>query len=304
MISSSAKLLAVLLSSALCCTTVVHAKSEPLRLKSSSVWHVDYAEERCRLARTFGVAKEEVVLLLDQFGPGEYFRLTLGGLPVRTLKPNGEAAVQFGPAEESQSLYFLNGNLGKGKPALIFSSGMRIAGPSAAEKLASANAKSELGFEYAPIDPKRAAAVRYLEIGKPFRRSVILETGSMKGPLAALDKCNEELMTHWGIDVGKHKTLIRPPIPRSSPGNWIVSSDYPSKMLQEGQPSLVEFRLNIGENGLPTACHIQMTTRPKEFDEAVCKALMRRAKFEPALDADAKPLASYWRSKVYFRLPG
>jgi outer membrane biosynthesis protein TonB len=131
----------------------------------------------------------------------------------------------------------------------------------------------------------------------------MLETGSMRRPLAALDTCIDNLLISWGVDVEKHKTLSKQVKPLQSPDKWIVSSDYPENMLSAGQPALVNFRLSIGPDGLPTACHIQAATRPKEFDNAVCKSVMRRARFSPALDATGQPLVSYYQSNVYFRLP-
>lgn len=75
------------------------------------------------------------------------------------------------------------------------------------------------------------------------------------------------------------------------------------KMLMQGQPAIVEFRLSVGADGAPLSCHIQSTTRPKEFDEAVCGSLMKRARFSPALDAEAKPMTSYYRNTVRFQIP-
>ena len=125
----------------------------------------------------------------------------------------------------------------------------------------------------------------------------------MRGPLAALDKCADDLLTSWGLDAEKHKNLRQEAKPMKSPGKWIVSSDYPLDMLMAGQPALVNFRLNIGTDGIPVSCHIQTTTRPKEFDKAVCKSVMRRARFSPALDAQGQPIATYFQSAVRFQLP-
>ena len=41
----------------------------------------------------------------------------------------------------------------------------------------------------------------------------------------------------------------------------------------------------------------------KGFDDAVCAAMMKRARFDPALDKDAKPIKSYWRTSVRFQMP-
>ena len=278
------------------------AAPAPLALKPTSAWQVDYADERCRLGRQFGEGKQTVLLLMDRFGPGEYFRLTISGQVVKTFVEKGDADIQFGPREEEQQLAFLKGNLDK-EPALIFSGSARIAPPSAAELLAIKNREKTEGVAVEPISEDRQKAVRHLRVGKPLRKPVMLETGSMRAPLAALDTCIDNLLISWGVDVEKHKTLSRTVTPLKSPDKWIMSSDYPNEMLSAGQPALVSFRLSIGPDGVPTACHIQATTRPKEFDNAVCKSVMRRARFSPALDAQGQPLASYYQNNVYFAIP-
>lgn len=276
--------------------------AEPLKLKATSAWNVDYAEERCQLARRFGEGDQVVFLFMDLYGPSEYFRLTVAGKLLKIGSTRGEAAVQFGPGEQEQQLAFLNGNLGK-EPAFVFSSSSRIAPPSEAETLAIKNRPGDEWVDVQPISEERKKAVQYLRIGRPLRKPLMLETGSMRAPMAALDKCIETLLASWGVDVQKHKQLRQQATPVQSPEKWVVSSDYPIKMLSESQPALVSFRLNIGTDGVPTACYIQATTRPKEFDDAVCKSVMKRARFTPALDAEGKPLASYYQNYVYFRIP-
>jgi hypothetical protein len=281
---------------------VAQSGKEPLVLKPSSAWHVDYADDRCRLARQFGAGDEQVYAFFDRYGPTEYFRLMLAGWPMRTAVEKADAAVQFGPTEAEQKILFFRGNLDK-MPALILASSMRLAPPTTAEFAAANKSDDDEWIEFATIDEARQKAVRYLTIGKPLRRTVTLETGSMRAPFVALDKCIDNLMTTWGIDTEKHKTLTRKVKPQQSPGRWVVSEDYPLDMLRSGQPAIVEFRLSVGADGVPTAYHIQSTNRPKEFDNAVCKSVMRRARFDPALDAEGKPLASYYRNTVRFQIP-
>jgi hypothetical protein len=228
--------------------------------------------------------------------------MTLAGKPFNTFVQNGEATVQFGPVEGEQQLRFYKGNLGE-MPSLVFQSQVRVAPPSATEQTAIDSAMKGEWIELAPVGPEREKAIKYLRIGKPLRQTVILETGAMQKPLEALGKCVDDLMTTWSIDVERHKTLTEPVKPLTSPGEWIVSRDYPAKMLSAGQPAIVEFRLSVGADGKPTGCHIQSTTRPKEFDAAVCGSLMRRARFAPALDGAGKPIASYYRNTVNFTMP-
>ncbi len=282
--------------------TLGKSAKEALVLKPTSAWHVDYADDRCRLARQFGEGDQQAYVFFDRYGPGEYFRLTLAGKPMTTFTDKGDAAVQFGPAEREQQLLFFNGNSGK-LPALVFASGARLAGPSEAEWNAIKSRGKDEWIDLAPISEARQKAIKYMAIGKPLRRHVRLETGPMRAPFVALDTCIDNLMTTWGIDVEKHKLLSRNVTPTESPGNWVVSRDYPLDMLRSGQPAIVEFRLSVGADGVPTACHIQSTTRPREFDDAVCKSVMRRARFDPALDATGTPLASYYRNTVRFQIP-
>ena len=286
---------------ALIMSAQTEAKKEPLQLKHTSQWNVDYADERCRLIRRFGEGEEQVFAIFDQFGPGEYFRMTLAGKPVKTSVHDGVATIQFGPDEGEQQAGFYLGDLGKDN-ALIFQIQTRLAPPSSEEQAANGKAKKDEWIELAPVSPERQQAVRTLSISKPLRRTVILETGPMRKPLEAMTKCIDSLMVAWGIDVERHKKLTRVLAPASSPGNWVVSRDYPEKMLSEQQPALVEFRLAVDEQGNPTSCFIQLTSRPKEFDKAVCNALMKRARFVPALDEDAKPIASYYRNSINFRI--
>jgi hypothetical protein len=274
----------------------------PVVLKPSSAWHVDYAEDRCRLARQFGEGDELVYAFFDRYGPTEYFRLTLAGKPLKGVLKKGEVEIQFGPNEGQQQLAFFAGNLGK-LPALLVVTQARVAPPTPADLTSMATAGPGEWINLEPVGGAREGAIRTLVISKAVRRNIILETGSMRKPLEALGTCMDNLMTTWGIDVERHKSLTQTANPLNTPQNWVVSRDYPLDMLDAGQPAIVEFRLSIGSDGVPTACHIQSTTRPKAFDDAVCNSVMKRARFKPALDAQGKPLASYYRSSVRFQIP-
>lgn len=282
--------------------SAVAAKPEPLTLKPSSTWQVDYAEDRCRLGRQFGAGPQQTLLFMDRYGPDEHFRLTVAGKLMKTSSTAPTAEIQFGPSESEQQLQYLQGNLGD-QPAFVFVSRARVAPPSAAELEAIKRAPDQAWGTIRPIDEDRKKAIKFFRVGKPLRTDVILETGSMRAPLAALDSCIDNLMTTWGIDVARHKSLTRPVKPLLPPEKWVVSNDYPLKMLMQGQPAIVEFRLSVSAEGVPVSCNIQSTTRPKEFDQAVCGSLMKRARFAPALDAEAKPIASYYRNTVRFQLP-
>lgn len=282
----------------------VGAAKEPLRLKPSSKWNVHYADDSCRMGRSFGEGDQKIVLLIDRYQPGDALRLSFVGKPTHTRQNDGTVMVRFGPAEVEQEVEFYPGLLANKTPTLIIRETMRIA-PRSPEEMAASEAAlkaKQYDFVWSRITPEQEAAATYIEVKRAIRQPFILETGSLGAPLAALEKCTDELLDHWGIDVAKHAALSRPLTPKSNPGEWMKSRDYPLPMLLSGKRAIVQFRLNVDPAGKPTACHIQQSTRPKAFDDAVCKAIMRNAEFEPALDAGGSPIASYWLNTVVFHM--
>jgi TonB family protein len=280
------------------------AAKELPRLKPSSKWNIHYADDSCRMGRSFGEGDQKVVLIADRYEPGGDLRLSFVGKRAYTRLDEGDAQIRFGPVEAEQKVPFYPGTLADKTPTLILQRSVRIAPypPETLEAYEAALKAGKYDFKWPKVTPEQEAAVTYVEVKQRGGQPFILETGSLGPPLAVLEKCTDELLDHWGIDVAKHASLSRRVRPTSNPGNWVKSRDYPSEMLRQGKRAIVHFRLNVDAAGAPTACHIQQSTRPKAFDDAVCKAIMRNAKFEPALDAEGKPLASYWLNSVVFHI--
>ncbi len=256
------------------------------------------------MGRSFGEGDQKVVLLVDRYQPGDALRLSFVGRPADTRLNEGIVRIRFGPNEIEQEAEFYPATLADKTPSLIIRGNVRIAPYSPEVRAASEAAlkAKRYDFEWPQITPEQEAAVTFIEVKRSIRHPFILETGSLGAPLAALEKCTDELLDHWGIDVAKHAALSRKLKPRSNPGEWMKSRDYPLPMLLSGKRAIVHFRLNVDAAGKPTACHIQQSTRPKAFDDAVCKAIMRNADFDPALDADGNAIASYWLNSVVFHI--
>lgn len=97
-------------------------------------------------------------------------------------------------------------------------------------------------------------------------------------------------------------TLSRPPKPRNNPGLWVNMLDYPrsSHGYDEGTSG---FRVTVGPDGLVTACDITMSSGSAMLDAATCSNITRRARFEPATDADGKPTIGSYANRVTWRIP-
>ncbi len=290
--------LCALASTSLAASPALAADKEPLRLKPSSKWTVDYQDDGCRLLRTFGTDKEQIFLAVEKFGPSESFGMSLAGDLVVTKQGINIASLKFGEEQAQDSVYSI-GQIGDA-PALIFNSKLRIA---PLTKVEEDSKKKDDSYKVEAIATSRYSSAQTIAVKGKIAQAFVLETGSLEKPFAALDACVTDLVSGWGIDTEKHKNLSRKVTPKTDPGNWLLSNDYPIDMIREGQPALIDFRLIVAEDGKTTECFIQKTTRAKEFDDAVCGALLKRSRFDPALDADGKPIKSYWRNSVRFTMP-
>jgi TonB family protein len=277
----------------------IAAAKPPVELAPTTPWNVHYADDYCRLARMFGTDKQKITLSIEQDSPGSSFRMTLVGPMLGRQDQKGDASITFGEMPEQKILFF-PGTVGDDQPAWIFGDAVRLK-PYTAEQRA---AMDEVGYtnqEGNEITAADEQAVTSMVVGRPLRTPVRLMTGPMNAAFTAMRKCTDELLGHWGIDAARHRELTRSALPVGNPGKWLNSGDYPRDMLAKAQPGIVRFRLSVGADGLPTACHIQRSTNSKGFDDAVCKGVMRRARFTPALDKDGQPLASYYVNSVRFQ---
>ncbi len=273
-----------------------------LRLKPSSPWNLHYADDSCRLSRNFGEGTQQVTMILDQFEPGDQFRMMFAGtlMQPRRQSPPITGAIRFGPQEAESEITVERGNVGAQR-ALFVSETQRLAPMTDAEEAAHDQAERRgMPFEPAPIGAAREAAATWLELKKVLRNDLVLETGSMGKPLAGLRQCSWDTVRKWGLDVEQQKGLTRKPHAKVAPQKWFDSDDYPRKMLFAGHQGIVNLRIMVDASGNPASCHIQRSTRPKEFDDMSCKVAMKNARFEPALDAQGKPVPSYWLASVLF----
>lgn len=280
----------------------------PLVLEPTSQWHLDYADDSCRMVRIFGEGDNKSVFLIERYEPGDSFFLLVAGEPLKASR-YADAALRFGPEGHEWEGPIQPADFGEYSPAVMANGMFLVTPPGLHKKGKEKDSDLEEEEAQAPdvfgqrISPEQEAVISWLEVRRERRRPVRLELGSMEKPMAAMRQCTDELLTHWGIDLEAHRGLSRAATPATDYTRWVRSSDYPVGLIHQGAQGIVQFRLSVGADGQPTQCHIQKSTRPEGFDKAVCKALMRRARFEPAQDADGQPIASYWRNTVHFIMP-
>lgn len=274
---------------------------EARHLQPSSKWVVNYSDDSCTLSRSFGEDDHKVTLFLEQFVPGDTFTMTLVGKPLARSRAD-DVTVRFGPNEvesEESGVAATTQNI----PAVILHGPQRLAPLTEAERAARKSAiERNESYDPPPIGSAREKAATWIQFGKFMRFDLVLETGPLDEAFAALRECAWDTIKTWGLDIEQQKRLRRKAYPTNPSESWFNDSDYPAAMAQGGYEAIVNFRVLVDPTGRATSCHIQSSTRPKAFDDVVCGAIMRRARFRPALDADGKPVTSYWRQTVTFRL--
>ena len=285
--------------------TAAMAKEETLILQASSQWQLDYSPDSCKLARQFGEGEQALTLLLTRYSPSARMDFLLAGPPIKSIREAGEADIRFGAGEEAQDVTYLGGTFSE-KPAMIVAGGVYLHHLTD-EQLQAIRDEAEHDPKKDEADRAadllRAEAANYIQVDPPRHEPIRLETGSLGKPFQAFDRCIDELVHHWGVDVPRYKLRSRDPEPIGNVGKWVTFSDYPSDALRKGAQSIVHFRLSVGEDGKVTDCYIQGGTEGESFQDTVCRTIKKRARFKPALDADGRPLASYYISTVRFEIP-
>lgn len=270
------------------CTAVPIAQAAPApELAPVSPWNVHYAEESCKLIRGFGTTGDTVTMMIEMFGPGDRGSVVLVGNRLRSDTTFQQVRVWFGADRPANATEAVSATGGSSNVPMVIAS--HIWTGRADEGVW--GAEPDLAYEKSldRVTYEAAGHVRF-----------VLDTGRMDQPLTAMRKCVDGLVKEWGLDPAVQRTLTRRVVPATPPQTWIHDGDYPYVPLVDGASGIVHFRLNVGVDGIPTACVIQSKTKPDEFAPTTCRLLTTRARFQPARDAQGQPVASYFFSSVRY----
>jgi hypothetical protein len=282
----------------------------PISLAASGKWVIDYQLNSCRMLRNFGDGDNIVTLAFQKNDLDQYFTLYAVGLPLKANSKLKEGALKFGSEKAFEKVSYFVAETDTKLPVLIFAQNLQIApvqntvaehiGPDTPNDMPSIPAP-------APISEERLDQVKTLFLDASIAKPLILETGSLKKPFAALDKCFDDLVATYGLDPAKLRTAKRQVTPKNSPISWLDSNDYPRAMLAANQQGAISAHLLVDRNGKVTACKIVNSTSAKEFEkefnDTVCRGLIRRARFHPAIDAQGQAMASFWNAEIQFKIP-
>lgn len=282
-----------------------HAQSrdDVVSLAPATNWNLDYAEDSCALRRLFGEEGQEVYLTLRQYGPSSGFDTTISSADFRRRSHMRGLEITYAPDSRPDDDFEPMGIEVEG-----FGDGVMVSTsllPAHQRELSNDLQRSQQ-VALAVTDEARdarEAEIEGIEFSGLFRQPIFLETGSLHPAMTAMRSCVDELLNHWEIDVEAHRDLLRP-VRSLDQENWVrpIIENYPSAMLNRGEQAMVRVRLNVSEEGRATACAVQSRINDETFDELACAMLLQHARFEPALDGDGNPIASFWQTAVIYRI--
>lgn len=261
-----------------------HAVEPTPTLQPTSKWQVDYALAECRLLRTFGDGDRRVTLQLTRLGVDDALELSLAG-------PSIPATYTDLPAKVATSTVgAIGGMYGHGYPA-------EEGAPAMLRFHANTALAAALRSDTAAGKPTT------LHIGFTRRFDADVDLGTMAAPLAALDRCTDDLVREWGLDPAEQHQRKVPPLPVDNARDWLQSADYPNDLIRSASGGAVIVHLIGGVDGSVTSCGVSKAAGTKAFEELTCRLLIQRAHFHPATNAAGQPIRSLWIQRVDWR-PG
>ena len=93
-------------------------------------------------------------------------------------------------------------------------------------------------------------------------------------------------------------TLPAKPEPKGNHSGWVQAADLPEI---DNRSATTTFDLTLDPSGQAIHCAVIVASGSVQLDRAVCVALLKRARFKPAVDAAGLPIASVFRDRVVWR---
>jgi hypothetical protein len=289
------------------------ADGEPVVFKPTGGWTADFGEDYCRLVRTFSDGTDQVSLAIERVQPGSMANLLLVGNGIKLYRRADTIGYNYLPAGDSRTTQLLRSDSADGQQMLIVSAvnvGQALPGfggpgggrgGAATPPAAAADSPPPAPGTpfYKPAEEVAfAEGIKGLALTDGTVTPVQIETGSLKNPITVLQDCTYDLVSYWGLDGAKHRTLSRTVVPQG--GTTLPQGTVGFQDFAKLGGGANQVRLMIDAAGKPAECKIQAQTLGETTNRKICNYLMENAKFLPALDSEGQAIASYWMNSPLF----
>lgn len=91
--------------------------------------------------------------------------------------------------------------------------------------------------------------------------------------------------------------------PSNDAAGWVTTDDYPTQEIRSGHQGAVRFQLAIDPRGRVSQCTILASSGYPALDQATCKYVTRRARFDPATDSDGILVGGTYSGTIRWVIP-
>jgi hypothetical protein len=262
------------------------APTQETVLAPLSDWKVEAGNNACKLQRSFGTEGDSLLLQVASYGWGVSVEFLLSGRQASTLMPNDTIHIDYGVGKPIKAGFSIIPKADDGTNTIVFTGSVT---------------PSEMDYKSTKprIDMEMLDQARQITFIRG-KRKLVLQSGDMRPAFKALAKCNDALVTEWGFDAAEQANLTRHPEPKDGLAlAQRLNAQYPKDKVNTDTDAHVNIVLFVDETGKPTRCIVPQSYNPPVFDAIACRTTMA-APFQPALDKEGKPIASYLTSTIYF----
>jgi TonB family protein len=263
----------------LCASAITAETPVSAPLLPTSSWHVDYAEQECRLTRTFGEKDALILFRLARGTSFDNYDIKLAGLSIP--KSNGKMDVEMTLEPQKITAKF---------------AGSSDSLPHRKEQVLSWYDSSITSISGGPKD-------QVMLVKMAHNVSIRLKLDDFRPAIAAMKTCHDDLLRGWKVDTVALSQLKRYATPIGSPGDWATPADYPKEAILAGASGDVSFLLTVGTDGKPKTCSIVASSKVIILNEETCRLVKRRARFTPAIGADGSAVESVYINRIRWIIP-
>jgi hypothetical protein len=271
-------------------TAPASAQDKARVFKPAGQWAVDYGDDYCRLARNFSDGTDTLALAIERIQPGGMARMVLISNAIKPFRSAEEIGWHFMPSDRERKARYTHAPTADGKE--YYNLG---------EFMLTPFVPPAAGTPPGPPPPydrqqEQAAAkgMTGFVLDNGLNAPIEVDTGDLSQPVAALQKCADDLAGSWGVDPAKLQTQKSPPMPEKGGVGWLPQGTIAFTDFGKLGGGSNQVRLMVDAGGKPTGCAIHWPTLDQTTNDKICKSLMANARFTPAKDADGQPMAGLW----------
>jgi TonB family protein len=243
-------------------------------LTPKSKWQLNYEDDECRLLRTFTSDGQDTLFQVSTGVLTDQYDVLLSGPSIPAKAGFLELKISLEPENIETKRQAMIAPLKSGEAHILRFTGLSIANLTNGSK----------------------DSVMRIETSKESTAHFQLQ--NIKGALASLNSCQDDLLRGAGIDPMPIRSLKSQPEPDGNIGAWVTVKDYPSSALAAGDQGSVTFKLRISQAGEALDCSIIKSSSVAELDKQTCRLMMKRSRFKPAIDQAGDPTEAVWISRV------